>query len=61
MKLWRDILFEKLCDLDDDNCIIVAEKIKNDDELAVMPQLWELVNWLEDRAVELQEEEYEDE
>ena len=40
MKLWRDILFEKLCDLDADNCIIVAEKIKNDDELAVMPQLW---------------------
>ena len=61
MKLWRDILFEKLCDLDADNCISVAEKIKNDDELAVMPQLWELVNWLEDRAVELQEEEYEDE
>jgi hypothetical protein len=54
-------LFEKLCDLDADNCIIVAEKIKNDDELAVMPQLWELVNWLEDRAVELKEEEYEDE
>ena len=61
MKLWRDILFEKLCDLAAHNCIIVAEKIKNDDELAVMPQLWELVNWLEDRAVELQEEEYEDE
>ena len=61
MKLWRDILFEKHRNHDADNCIIVAEKIKNDDELAVMPQLWELVNWLEDRAVELQEEEYEDE
>lgn len=58
---WRDKLFEQFLSLSADECEVFAQKIMEDEELAVMRGTAEIRNWLEDRAVELREEEYEDE
>ena len=61
MQSWRDILFNQFLSLSADECEVFAQKIMEDEELAVMRGTAEIRNWLEDRAVELREEEYEDE
>lgn len=61
MQSWRDILFNQFLSLSADECEVFAQKIMEDEELAVMTGTAEIRNWLEDRAVELREEEYEDE
>jgi len=61
MQSWRDILFNQFLSLSADECEVFAQKIMEDEELSLMRGTAEIRNWLEDRAVELREEEYEDE